>query len=109
MLVSCLSMIPLATSADSVITDGTARASGAVVRAQGLTVHAVPATGISDGTEWHRSDSDYRLPENMWVYDTSLEQLQLGNASNDVYPTITVGEESIEVYGSRALLADPTC
>lgn len=109
MLVSCLSMIPLATSADPAITDGTANASGAVVRNQGLTVHAVPATGISDGTEWHRSDSDYRLPENMWVYDTSLEQLQLGNVSNDVYPTITVGEESIEVYGSRALLADPTC
>ena len=109
MLVSCFSVIASAATDDPVITDGTANATGTVIRPLSSGLHVVPAIGISDGTIWNS-----RYPEAIWTYEeTTTEQLQLTNISNDYYPTIKVNQAEgdpveVQVFGSRAKLAAPT-
>ena len=112
MLVSCISLMTFAATDAPVITDGTANATGGVAK-QNAVEHAVGATYVPDGTEWRKSSSDYREPDKLWTYDSSIEQLQLDNVSNNEFPTITVNQADgstvdLVVYGSRAVLSEPT-
>ena len=110
MLVSCLAVFASAdTAATPVITDGTANATGTVIRPLSSGLHVVPAIGISDGTIWNS-----RYPEAIWTYEeTTTEQLQSTNISNGYCPTIKVNQAEgdpveVQVFGSRAKLAAPT-
>ena len=119
MIVSCFSIIASAEAAAApVIVDGTANSTGAVIRNQSKEAHAVPAVCVPDGSTWVKSGSDYRTPENLWVYGDAgdnIEQLDRGyvEGSNNFFPTLKVNQadgtvSEILVYGSRAKLAAPT-
>ena len=104
MLVSCFSVLASAATATPTITDGTANATGTVIRPLSSGLHVVPAIGISDGTEWNS-----RYPEGIWTYEENIaEQLQSTDISNGYYPTIKVNQaegDPVEVQVNKFLRA----